>query len=294
MKRRDLLRATAAASVASFGFPLAWATAAEQRPQRVLYFTRNVGFYHSVVQRHGDSLSHSERALTEMGKTIGVDVVCTKDGGVFDESLDEYDAIAFFTNNDLTQPNEQNEPTMSVAGKQNLLDAVAAGKGFMAFHSSCACWRTPATKANEKVELDPFLQMLGGEFISHGPQQEATMRVTSPNFPGMQNLSPSFDLVEEWYALKNFAPDLHVIMAQETEGMKGDMYQRPSFPSTWARRHGNGRVFFTSMAHRENVWIEQPFQQIVLGGLAWVLGNVDVDVTPNIHTVTPLYSKVAS
>ena len=118
------------------------------------------------------------------------------------------------------------------------------------------------------------------------------MRVASPMFPGMANLGSKFTLFEEWYSMKNFAPDLHVILVQETVGMKGEVYQRPPYPSTWARRHGQGRVFFTSMAHRENVWGEQPFQQIVLGGLAWVLGNVDADVTPNIETVTPKYDDI--
>jgi type 1 glutamine amidotransferase len=113
------------------------------------------------------------------------------------------------------------------------------------------------------------------------------MRITSPQFPGVQNLGASFELHEEWYAMKNFAADLHVILVQETAGMKGDCYQRPPFPSTWARRYDDGRVFFTSMAHRENVWLEEPFQQIVLGGMAWALGNVDADITPNIDKVTP-------
>ena len=113
------------------------------------------------------------------------------------------------------------------------------------------------------------------------------MRVASPSFPGMESLGDSFKLREEWYALKNYAPDLHVILVQETAGMEGDCYQRPPFPSTWARRHGEGRVFFTSMAHREDVWIEEPFQQIVLGGLAWALGNADADVTPNLEAATP-------
>ena len=111
--------------------------------------------------------------------------------------------------------------------------------------------------------------------------------IASPHFPGINALGHSFKLLEEWYALKNFANDLHVILVQETAGMKGMCYQRPPYPSTWARRHGKGRVFFTSMAHRENVWLEEPFQQIVLGGLAWALGNVDVDVTPNVDEVTP-------
>ena len=87
--------------------------------------------------------------------------------------------------------------------------------------------------------------------------------------------------------MKNFAKDLHVILVQETEGMQGDCYQRPPFPSTWARRQGQGRVFFTSLAHREDVWEGKPMQPIVLGGLAWALGNVPADVKPNIDQVTP-------
>jgi type 1 glutamine amidotransferase len=52
--------------------------------------------------------------------------------------------------------------------------------------------------------------------------------------------------------------------------------------------HGQGRVFYTSMGHREDVWTnEEYFQPIVLGGLAWALGRVDADVTPNISKVTP-------
>jgi uncharacterized protein len=101
-------------------------------------------------------------------------------------------------------------------------------------------------------------------------------------------------MLEEWYAMKNFAQDLHVILVQETAGMKGDCYQRPPFPSTWARRQGQGRVFFTSLAHREDVWEGSVLQQIVLGGLAWALGDVDADITPNIAQVTPQASILKS
>ena len=43
-----------------------------------------------------------------------------------------------------------------------------------------------------------------------------------------------FELHEEWYSLKNFAPDLHVILAQDTKGMKNFDYDRPNYPATWA------------------------------------------------------------
>ncbi len=48
-----------------------------------------------------------------------------------------------------------------------------------------------------------------------------------------------------------------------------------------------GRVFYTAMDHREDVWTNPAFQQVLLGGIAWALGKVDADITPNITQVTP-------
>ena len=103
----------------------------------------------------------------------------------------------------------------------------------------------------------------------------------------MDGLDKSFKLHDEWYAMKGFAEDMHVILAQDSSGMTGPMYQRPPFPSTWARYSGKGRVFFTAMGHREDVWSNPVFQQILLGGIAWALGNADADVAPNVGKVTP-------
>ena len=58
MKRREFVRSAAGVATA-LTFPIGWTPAADQKVKRVLYFTRNVGFYHSVVQRTGDALSHS-------------------------------------------------------------------------------------------------------------------------------------------------------------------------------------------------------------------------------------------
>ena len=133
--------------------------------------------------------------------------------------------------------------------------------------------------------------MLGGEFISHGPQQQSRQVIKSATFPGLAEAvkgeEGSFTLNEEWYSLKNFADDLHVILAQDTQGMEGKDYERPPFPSTWARLHGKGRVFYTSMGHREDVWSDPTFQQILLGGLSWAMGDVDADVQPNLEQATP-------
>jgi type 1 glutamine amidotransferase len=87
--------------------------------------------------------------------------------------------------------------------------------------------------------------------------------------------------------LKNLATDMHAILVQDTSTMNGRSYQRPPFPSTWARMQGKGRVFYTSMGHREDVWTSAPFQSVLLGGLNWATGRVNADVTPNITKVAP-------
>jgi len=78
-----------------------------------------------------------------------------------------------------------------------------------------------------------------------------------------------------------------VILIEDNEGMKGDCYQRPPFPATWARMHRKGRVFYTSFGHRDDIWTNPDVQGIIAGGLAWTMGDVKVDVTPNIDKVTP-------
>ena len=282
MKRREMLKATSVAALGLSAFPLGWVAAAGEKKQKVLYFTQSAGFEHSVVHREGGRLSHSEKVLTEMGKRAGFEVECTKDGRVFDGDLDRYDAIAFYTSGDLTKPNERNTPPMTLEGKQKLLGAIAAGKGFLAFHAASDSFHSKGQ------EIDPYIAMLGGEFVTHGAQQEASLIISS-RFPGAGNLgcAEGISFTEEWYAQKNFAKDLHVILVQETKYMTGECYQRPDFPCTWARMQGKGRVFYTSLGHREDVWTNPFFQTISLGGFAWVLGNVDADVTPNIDKVTP-------
>jgi type 1 glutamine amidotransferase len=59
------------------------------------------------------------------------------------------------------------------------------------------------------------------------------------------------------------------------------------YPQTWARTQGTGRVFYTSMGHREEVWKSPIFEKVVLGGLAWVTGTIDADVKPNLKEAAP-------
>ena len=59
------------------------------------------------------------------------------------------------------------------------------------------------------------------------------MTVADKDFPGMKAAGDGFEMLEEWYTLKNYAKNLHVLLIQEP-GLKGNMYDRPAFPATWA------------------------------------------------------------
>jgi len=283
-----MLLSAGAALVGLSAFPLRWVGAAEKKKHKILYFTRSVGFEHSPVARKDGQLSFSEKIMIEMGQKHGVEIECSKDGRIFDGSLEQYDAFAFYTCGDLTAVDpKRDDPPMSAQGKQRLLEAIAAGKGFVGFHSATDSFHSKGPRDENQTELDPYCAMLGGEFIVHGSQQKAKMRIASPKFPGCEGLGDGFEVNEEWYALKNFAKDLHVVLVQETAGMHDWCYQRPPFPATWARVHGKGRVYYTSLGHREDIWTNPVCQQVVLGGFSWVLRDVDADITPNIEKVTP-------
>jgi type 1 glutamine amidotransferase len=288
-----MLATTGAAALALTASPFrfGWTAPTSKREgQHILMFTRSQGFEHSVIKRgKNDELSLAENVVTNLGKKHGFDVTCSKDGKEFEpDNIRKYDAFLFETTGDLTKEGGDKNPPMSPDGKKALLKAIANGKGFVGSHCASDTFHShgPANENQKGNGIDPYIRMLGGEFIVHGAQQKARMIVADPKFPGLKG-HEDFTLEEEWYALKNFAPDLHVILVQDTHGMKGPMYERPDYPATWARKHHQGRVFFTSMGHREDVWENPLFQDILMGGLAWALGNVEANVTANIKQVAP-------
>lgn len=307
MNRREMLsRSGVAALGCSLGLaPWLRAAAAADKPRkRILFFSKSSGFEHSVIKRIAGKPSFAEQVLSELAPKHGFEYTCSKDGSRFaPDYLAQFDAFLFYTTGDLTSPGRDKNPPMTPAGKQALLDAVRNGKGFAGCHSATDTFNTGEGPNHDNKDIakryqnygpdaDPFIRMVGGEFIRHGAQQAARLRVVDPKFPGFESLGDEFSLHEEWYSLKEFPEDLHVLLVQETAGMEGNEYRRAPYPATWARRYGRGRVFYTSMGHREDVWLNPLFQGILAGGLGWASGQFDADIAPNIKQVTPGYAEI--
>ena len=283
-------------------------------PHKVLFFSKSSNFEHSVIKRRAGQPSWAEQVLAREGPAHGIEFVFSKDGSQFTPAfLAQFDAFIFYTSGDLLAAGKDGNPPMTAAGKAALLDAIAAGKGFVGIHSAADTFHTGETVDTDTnrprtwryrsagAEADPYIRMLGGELIVHGTQQVARAQVTDQKFPGLTGRGEAFELQEEWYSMTDFSPDLHVLLLVDTAHMKDlnasgtdwppagwdTPYKRPPYPVTWARMHGQGRVFFTGLGHREDTWINPLFLDLVFGGLRWTLHDVDADVTPNLKQVAP-------
>jgi uncharacterized protein len=268
----------------------------------ILLFTKSSGYEHAVIRDTDGKRSVVERALRGLGARHGFEVTATKDGRIFDSSeFRAHKALFFYTTGDLTKPGTDGQPSVSAQGKQAFLDAVHDGLGFIGTHAASDTFHphgntqsTARDSSKRDVEQgeqsEPYLRMLGGEFFAHGKIQPANLIVKDAKFPGVR--TPPQNLNEEWYSLKHLIPDMHVILTVDTAGMKGEPYQRPPYPVTWARQHGKGRVFYTAMGHLPETWDDEFFLSLLAGGIAWAMGHAKTKLVANIAKVAPGYAQI--
>ncbi|HXZ79014.1 MAG TPA: ThuA domain-containing protein [Terriglobales bacterium] len=306
MNRRDLLLGGLSLALASALPDDAWSQkppgkAKQPRKKRVLLFTKSSGYEHSVVKPDAKGTSLVERTFTDLATKGEFELTASKDGSIFTpERISSFDGFVFFTSGDLTQAGTDKNPPMTAEGKQVFLDAVRNGKGFIGIHSAADTFHTQPDPPdlseryeNHGIHADAYIQMLGGEFLGHGEQQKAKLIVPDKDFPGMKDFPDKWELTEEWYSMKEFPPDLHVLLVQDTAGMKGSFYERRPYPSTWAKQYSRGKVFYTSLGHREETWADPLFLAMLGGAFQWVLGDPRVfftDITPNLKDVAPGYA----
>ena len=100
------------------------------------------------------------------------------------------------------------------------------GKPFIALHNALKTF----DEAKEFYK-DPWFEMLGGAGIGHGAQQKARNTLVDPKFPGTDGIAGgSFEMMEEWYTMREFAKDIRVILVQETAGMQGGSVRAAAVP----------------------------------------------------------------
>ena len=117
------------------------------------------------------------------------------------------------------------------------------------------------------------------------------MEIVSPKFPGMKGLGKSFTLFEEWYALQQVRQGLARHPGAGDQGHDRRALPAPAVsghvgPDATARAASSIPRWATTKSGRNKT-----FRQVLMGGIAWAVGDADADVTPNIAEVTPDANK---
>lgn len=142
---------------------------------------------------------------------------------------------------------------------------VKAGGGVLGAHS-----------ASDTYHNEPrYIDMLGGEFQIHGNQSTADITVENPAHPAAAGLGPKLQFFDEIYHFtannRGRVTTLFSLDRAPDDGLAGAK-QPADMPISWAKTYGTGRVFYTALGHREDVWQDARFQTHLEGAVKWVLG----------------------
>jgi type 1 glutamine amidotransferase len=227
-------------------------TSAIRAEYKVLYLTHAAGWKHDV-------LPLSQQILKQIGERSGAfEVTATEDCSVLSrDGLAKYNAVVFYTTGELPISDEQ---------KTAVLDFVRSGKGFVGIHSATDTF----------YKWPEYGELIGGYFDGHPWHQEVTIKVEDRNHPATRHLEESFNIKDEIYQMKNFSRNrVRVLMSLDTNSVDlklTDVHRTDKdFAIAWCRDYGRGRVFYTALGHRSEVWNDQRFQQHILGALRWVM-----------------------
>jgi type 1 glutamine amidotransferase len=230
--------------------------------------TQSAGFKHGSVNRKEAPLSPAERALTELGVSSGLfRVDCTQDvaADFTRERLDGYDIVFFYTTGDLPIRPDVLEYWLNTWLKQR-------GHGFIGAHSATDTYHNH----------QPFWDMIGGTFNGHPWNQNATVTITvhDRQHPASKPWGEEFTIKDEIYQFKNWQPEkVRVLMSMNMA--KTELKRPYHVPIAWVKNYGEGRVFYISLGHREEVWQNPVYLESLTGGIRWVLGLEPGDATPN-------------
>lgn len=271
-------------------------------PKHVLVVTTTVGFRHSSIET-------AEKVLGELAQQSGAFTVdyarLSPDApevkgadGKTDKAkyeaavkavlaekmslaaLQNYDAVIFAnTTGDLPLPDPQ-----------GFIDWVKAGHGFIGMHSAADTF----DKTGHSEGFRPYVEMLGAEFKTHGPQVSVDAINQDNQCAACRHLPASWTVFDEIYQMNSFdRAKVHGLLTLD----KHPNNKTPGdYPIAWIKNFGQGRVFYTSFGHREDVWepnssaqkgeiknapeVALAYQQHILGGIKWALGLEQCEATP--------------
>ena len=141
----------------------------------------------------------------------------------------------------------------------NLSQAVRGGVGLAGFHGGMG------DAFREAVE---YQFMCGGQWVAHpGNIIDYRVNVTRPDDPIMKDLD-DFDYHSEQYYM-HVDPSNEVLATTTFSGEHAPWIEGVVMPVVWKRRHGQGRVFYSSLGHVAKEFEVPQMRTILRRGMIW-------------------------
>lgn len=179
------------------------------------------------------------------------DVKISEDPAILDSAaaLNRYDVIYLAMYNAKT-------PTLSDPAKENLLNFVKGGKGFVVSHLSSASFK----------EWEEFRKLCGRVWVmgtsGHGPRSTFAVKVVDKEHPITQGIS-DFQADDELYAkLQGDAP-IHVLLVADSD------WSKKTEPLAFTLDYGQGRVFHHTFGHDAKAMKNPSVEKLIIQGTTW-------------------------
>jgi type 1 glutamine amidotransferase len=145
----------------------------------------------------------------------------------------------------------------------NLSQAVREGVGLAGFHGGMG------DAFREAVE---YQFMCGGQWVAHpGNIIDYRVNITRPGDPVMQGIG-DFDYRSEQYYM-HVDPSNEVLATTTFSGEHAPWIDGVVMPVVWKRRHGQARVFYSSLGHVAKEFDVPEMRTILRRGMVWAARN---------------------
>ena len=149
--------------------------------------------------------------------------------------------------------------TIEKAELKNLVAAVVAGTGLAGFHGTMG----------DSFRTEPDYQfMVGGQWVAHpGNIIDYRVSIVRPDDPVMLGLS-DFDYRSEQYYM-HVDPSNEVLATTTFTGEYFATIDGVTMPVVWKRRHGKGKVFYSSLGHTADEFAVPEMRTMMERGMSW-------------------------
>jgi uncharacterized protein len=142
---------------------------------------------------------------------------------------------------------------------ENLCAAVESGVGLAGYHGGmCDAFR----------DAVDYQFMCGGQWVAHpGNIIDYRVNITAKDDPVMAGIS-DFDYTSEQYYM-HVDPANEVLATTTFSGEHAPWTQGVVMPVVWKRKHGAGRVFYSSLGHQAREFAVPEMRTILRRGMIW-------------------------